>query len=360
MEILMKRTAPVWIALAVLTIGCSQLDGVFASSSSEDVNNLLTPEQISGLNLESIIIQPGDLPENYQYGSPTSAVPERFKDYPQAHYQISVEITNRGSWAGDTTIFLYSDANDIEAAVNPNGTAYDPSNALEGLGEKSSFLKFSIPYGTGGSTLDGVNALWNRCSAVVEIRIVTRNDDEIKDYALLLDKRIAPLVCNNGQASTSNGVEPTERIESSPMPTKEVKSNASCPYQADDDLDTISNLILAESTAVNTEDISIIKAIFAPNATLRFVPDGTEWHSPVARYLELFEIADFVNATHFGIYPTGKGITENKAWFTSGGSGKYIPNVGEPQDYYNTVGKENWVLEKNVNGCWVITEFSFY
>jgi hypothetical protein len=353
------RKAILWITLAVLTLSCSQLGGVIPIAPT---SNLLTPEQIAGVNLEQQLFLPGDLPDRFAAGKPGSATPERFKDFPPAQYRVSVELTEHGSWAGNATVFLYSNTDDIEKAFNPTGAEYDEILALAGLGEKSSVMELSMPYGTGATTIDMVNAQWVRCSAVVEVRLITKNSQEAKDYALALDRRIAPLVCNNGQAPVAGdaaAVEPTVETAAEATATKTVKPSPLCPYQADTDLATITAIIEAEATAANNEDISIIAAIFAPNALLIFEQDGTEWHDPISRYTDLFDAADIVDSTHFGIQPAGDGITANKAWFISGSSGTYIPNDGEPLEYYNEPGKDQWVLQRNFYGCWVITEFRF-
>jgi hypothetical protein len=361
MKAAIDRRTILWITLAALALGCSQLNGIIPSNPSGRASNLLTPEQIAGINLEQQLIQPGDLPESFTAGTPGSTVPDRFKDFPPAQYQASVELTTGGSWAGNATVFLYSSADDIDKAFNPEGKTYDDSKALDGLGEKSSFLKFSIPYGTGASTIDAVNAFWIRCSAVVEIRLITPDEEVVKRYALALDGRIAPAVCNTGQAPAAPvNPSPTAEIAIVETPADTARPAADCPYQADTDEVTITAMIEAEATAANKEDMSIIRNIFDTYVTIRFVPDGTVWHDPVVRYRQLFDEADITNSKHFGIQPAGGGITADKAWFISGSSGTYTPVGGQPKDYYNEVGKDSWVLKRNSKGCWVISEFSFY
>jgi hypothetical protein len=145
-----------------------------------------------------------------------------------------------------------------------------------------------------------------------------------------------------------------------PVPPPTNTPKPACPYQADTDAATITNLIHAEAEAINKEDISIIQAIFAPDAYSQYIVTGEEWRDPISRYTGLFEIADFTDAVHFDIQPTGEGITADTAWFISGSSGIFIPNDGEPVNYYNEPGKDSWVLKKNHVGCWVIVEFRFH
>jgi hypothetical protein len=195
MKLNIRREYIVIMSFVVTAISCSQLESIAKLNPSEPPSKLLTSDQIQNINLESQIILPGDLPSDYQFGKPTSIMPDRYKDYPKALYQISVEITGYGS--GTANIFLYSNSSDIEKAINPSAKPYDEKNSLNGLGEKSSFLTLSIPYGTGATVLEMSNALFVRCSAVIEIRIITDRKDDVSSYALKLDKRITPLVCNS-------------------------------------------------------------------------------------------------------------------------------------------------------------------
>lgn len=348
--------------LALFALGCSQLTDLVPSGGSGSTGHLLNAGQIAKVDLASIVWQSGDLPAAYGHGTPTATVPDRFKDFPPAQAQISVELTAGGSSAGTATVFLYAASADIEKAFNPTGEPYDETKALAGLGEKSSVLELSIPYGTGADTIDVVNVLWTRCSAVTEIRLFTSNLDDAKAYARALDARLAAAACADGAGAAPAEAAAAPTAEPAVAPTDTVKpaSNVQCPYQGDSDLATLTNLINAEATAVNAEDMSIIREIFAPNAVLRYNGGKQVWNEPFTHYTELFETASIRNSKHFGIAPTGQGITAQKAWMISGSSGTYIPDGGEPVDYYNEPGKDTWVMTRNFYGCWVITEFGFY
>lgn len=185
-----RITAICLLAVSIIILGCGggQLWG-------EPTSKLLTSAQISEVKLELLSFQAGDLPAKYEIAVPTTTIPERFKDFPVAQNQISVEITLFGSWAGNATIFLYERQADIDKAFQlSSGTA---NETISGLGEKSVFAAFSIPYGTEGGTIDGANVLFVRCSAVVEIRLITENNEDVIAYAKRLDERLMPAVCNN-------------------------------------------------------------------------------------------------------------------------------------------------------------------
>ncbi len=142
-----------------------------------------------------------------------------------------------------------------------------------------------------------------------------------------------------------------------------------CPYQAQTDMETIDRLIQAEGEAVVREDISLIRAIFVPDAIIRRGDTGEQWNNPVTYYTNLFSALDFTQATHYGIQPAGPGITESVAYFTSGSRITYGPTGATPvfQDNPPTppaspstqYGSEHWTLQKNRAGCWQITELVF-
>jgi hypothetical protein len=132
-------------------------------------------------------------------------------------------------------------------------------------------------------------------------------------------------------------------------------------YQRDTDLETMTNLIMAEAKAVNTggeEGVAIIKAIFDPNAIIQDKDETPEkWNDPIDRYRQLFN-TDYRNARHFDIRLAGLGITQTDAWFTSASSGEYNWD-GTWRTYSNPAGSDHWTFSKNSFNCWVIIHFDF-
>ena len=161
-------------------------------------------------------------------------------------------------------------------------------------------------------------------------------------------------------------------VTSTPISTWAPTSTPTCPYQADTDEATIVRLIQAEAQAVNNEDISIIQAIFAPDAIIRDAVSGEQWNDPLARYNDLFANTDFRNLIHFGILPAGPGITDAVAYCTSGSKFEYRVGSGQWRSQCNgsilnsdpscpptQYGSDQWTLKKNDTGCWMITKFRF-
>jgi len=144
-----------------------------------------------------------------------------------------------------------------------------------------------------------------------------------------------------------------------------------CPYQGQTDNETISSLIQAEAVAANTKDLSIILAIFDPNA-LFYDCDPTrlkQWNGPIERYRDdLFKTTDLQGVEHFDPSPVGSGIGSDIAYYVSGSKGNYRIGGGNWTYFFNgskisepstQFGSEHWILKKDNNGCWVITQMEF-
>ena len=145
---------------------------------------------------------------------------------------------------------------------------------------------------------------------------------------------------------------PTVTPTSTPTPTPTL-----CFCQSAMDDDTLRCLILTESEAANNGNLTLIRQIFAPDATIFRGDTGEEWDSPMAYYIPAFSSLDFTEATHFDIRRIE--IAVQVARYTSGSSGYYAEPGTTPTPYYNENPSEHWVFNKNDRGCWVITRFEF-
>jgi hypothetical protein len=143
-----------------------------------------------------------------------------------------------------------------------------------------------------------------------------------------------------------------------------IQSGRFCPYHAATDYESIVQIIKAESLAVKEGNLAVIEEIFAADAYIKQTEKESgqvfEWFDPLAHYSALFENTTFLTAVHTDISGTVNG---RYARFTSGGQGSYTQN-GEYGKYDNQAGNPNeeevWTLQKNLCGCWQITEFEFH
>ena len=144
-----------------------------------------------------------------------------------------------------------------------------------------------------------------------------------------------------------------------------------CPYRGQTDNETISNLIQAEAVAANFKDLSIILTIFDPNAIFYDYDSARlkQWNGPIERYQDdLFKTTDLQELEHIDISPVGLGIIGDIAYYVSGSKGNYRIGGGNWTYFFNgsktstpstQFGSEHWILKKNNNGCWIITQMEF-
>lgn len=133
-----------------------------------------------------------------------------------------------------------------------------------------------------------------------------------------------------------------------------------CAFEQPVDAATLVALVEAECRAVLTRDLSIVEAIFAPDAAIRDEATRQRWTDPVARYATLFANATYESCTHFEIQPAGPGIAEGAAWFTSGSHGAFraAEDPGALHDFWNAAGSDHWTFGR-IDGCWRITSLAF-
>jgi hypothetical protein len=156
---------------------------------------------------------------------------------------------------------------------------------------------------------------------------------------------------------------PSLTMTPSQTPTMQV-----CPYQRATDDGTIVALIQAETVAAQQKDMVILQDIFDPEAIFydyAFKPVKI-WQGVEARYpQDLFIWVDFKDGKHFDILPAWPGISGDTATYTSGSEVTYKIGSGPWTHQINgsakstKYGSEHWILKKNPNGCWVITQMEF-
>jgi len=181
-----------------------------------------TPIPLSELDLEPLLIQPGDLPAGFSGAQIKDVAPSMFDDLPAAENTIDQRFERGGDTAGGVTVFLYGSTSKIEEAyallmsIEADYVALltDDMNVqtVTGVGEQAIVSVVSLSMG--GFTLESSDLDFVRCSAVVHIRMVGVADiDTIRAYAKRLDKRLEPVVCQSSIAKAAYMPVPTVHPE---------------------------------------------------------------------------------------------------------------------------------------------------
>ena len=137
--------------------------------------------------------------------------------------------------------------------------------------------------------------------------------------------------------------------------------NKPCIYSdaAATDPEAIAWLIEQEPQAVVSEDMNLIKGIFAEDAKIvdyfnRSSP--TIWSNPIDRYQPLFKDYQYIDAQNTNIKATGP-ISGDTVKYISGSHGTYTFK-GQSYKFQNLDDASHWTATK-IKGCWKITRFDF-
>jgi hypothetical protein len=163
-----------------------------------------TPIPLSAINLEPILILPGDLPAGYS-GAQIGEPPEGYSDIKGYENAIYQQFESNGSSAGGVSIFLYESIDKRDSAyslitdrfgISSNDSGFTVIvGQLSGVGEKALYvtMETSISF----FSIKVADLAFVRCHALVSIRMIdTLNVDYLSAYSIRLDKRLQSIACS--------------------------------------------------------------------------------------------------------------------------------------------------------------------
>ncbi len=145
---------------------------------------------LADIDLESLLIQSGDLPAGYSGGQVRSGAPAMFDELPPAIADISQQFEHNGGPAGGVTIFLYSTVALVRSGYQAILAGFgDDTVARVTVGEQARMVETGFGF-------DGADIVFTRCAAVVHVRMTDGADAaSVTAYAERLDDRLQPVVC---------------------------------------------------------------------------------------------------------------------------------------------------------------------
>ena len=160
---------------------------------------ILAKPNLSKINLESILIQPGDLPAGITGGQVSEMSDRMDSKYPKPTNNVYQELSENGKQIGEIVILLYDSDIDLNQVfsmitsrfpeipqtpvdIGNKGVAFSGIRKVRVLDMESSVRVSSV--------------VFTRCGAIAQITIVDSYAiTPVKNYAQRLDQRITPLVC---------------------------------------------------------------------------------------------------------------------------------------------------------------------
>jgi len=160
-----------------------------------------TPIPLSEINLEDILILPGDLPSGYAGSQISNNPPEKIFGYEQF---IEQKLEKKGIDFGFVWVVLYNTtqkAKTTYTAWSNYGSSSEEDNftttvsSVEGLGEEAKYFMMDGEVAT--ISIDMTYLTFVRCHAFVRINMKTDDVESVINYADRLDKRLSELVCDS-------------------------------------------------------------------------------------------------------------------------------------------------------------------
>ena len=155
------------------------------------------------VELEPLLIQPGDLPAGLSGAQVKDEAPEMFSGVPEPVRAVNQLFQRDGENAGGVAVLLYESKDDLNKAyeITLDGMVEDLEQQVD-LGEKSAVSSETIDIF--GAYLGFAEAAFQRCNALVHVRLTKQNavevlaeipQSEIVSYGKRLDSRLQEAIC---------------------------------------------------------------------------------------------------------------------------------------------------------------------
>jgi len=149
----------------------------------------LPAEQLSAVDVEALLAQPGLLPERMTISQVSKRVPDQFGDVPPPIQARNVSLKAAGVSAGNIIMLFYPTTEERDRAM------YTIFEAQVGEGFSAGGVRFS------GS------ALGRQCSVLVQVRLVSNTNPSVRAEATAvaqaLEMQLAPHVCQPADAQAA-------------------------------------------------------------------------------------------------------------------------------------------------------------
>lgn len=157
-----------------------------------------TPIPLSELNLEDILIKPGDLPAGFSGGQIKDVLPGMFDklNVPKADQFIFQQLLRNGDLTGGVVLLLFTSLDDVEKAYEEiSGSLGKDQEQVPDVGDKAS--DYVMSGSIAGVKYHAAGLVFARCHAVASIWGTSELLDKtsLSVYARRLIKRLDPLVC---------------------------------------------------------------------------------------------------------------------------------------------------------------------
>ena len=152
---------------------------------------------ISQVNLESLLVEDGDLPEDLVPDIITNENAVGSADELNRAEAVYTQyfLLNEGE-GGGVSVFVFESLDDVQAAFGKVSSFMDTPSAYYLVGEQARIENFLIPLMPDVPPIEGSRLIFSRCHALAVIQFPRAEDlGAMERYGQLLDGRLQTLVC---------------------------------------------------------------------------------------------------------------------------------------------------------------------
>ena len=132
-------------------------------------------------DLESVLLRTSSLPARVTSAEISYTPHPSLADLPDAQYFVSLQFLQGTQFGGRVSVFLYANPADMDAAWPAILNTIATPKEIDDIGDLA-VVNFS-------------DLVFIRCTALVHIKLVGTQPEELRIYASQLDARFTPLVC---------------------------------------------------------------------------------------------------------------------------------------------------------------------
>ena len=158
-----------------------------------------TPTQIplSQLDIESLLVVDGDLPEDIVPDTITNEnAVGSVEELDRADAVFTQYFLLEGGEGGGVSVFLFESLGDVQAAFGKVSTMMNGPVAYYEVGEQARIENFLIPIVADVAPIEGSRLIFSRCHALAVIQFPRAEDlPAMERYGKRLDERLQTLVC---------------------------------------------------------------------------------------------------------------------------------------------------------------------
>lgn len=185
----MERLRAFWVGVALLLVAC----GGVAPAALPTTLPAPTAVPLDQIDLESLMVQPGDLPAGVSGAQVRDVAPKMFDGMPGALKTAYQQFARGDQPAGGVVVFLYEADADRDQGYGFILGGMGTTTAVEGVGEQATATE---PSKEVAAVLNFTDLLFQRCHAVAHIRMTGADTAaSIAAYAKRLDKRLSSVAC---------------------------------------------------------------------------------------------------------------------------------------------------------------------